>query len=181
MSKVLRVIGKCLKYALITLLGLIVVVNVYMAIAQQATGKQPTLFGLSYLAVTTGSMTPEIPVGAMVITKEQNSYKEEDIITFRQETSSVYVTHRIRRFDEAGMMVTKGDANNTEDKGSVPVERVLGKVVLIVPFIGDAISFIKSPAGIMILGVVILAIFFLPGSSSKKKKDSGDGDDDGDE
>ena len=43
------------------------------------------ILGYNYKTVLTGSMEPAIPVGSIVITKEQSSYEMEDIISFQEE------------------------------------------------------------------------------------------------
>jgi len=56
---------------------------------------------------------------------------------------------------------TKGDFNNAQDFQPVPNERILGKVVLVVPGLGQAILFLRTPAGmtaILLLGLLLLLV-----------------------
>jgi signal peptidase I len=105
-----------------------------------------------------GSMTPQIPIGAMVVTHEVDAtaIRAGDVITFRVGTGNV-VTHRVTQVtgDSQLAFETKGDANDTEDAVPVPADAVLGRVELDVPTLGFVVNALASTAGM----VVILGIF----------------------
>lgn len=108
--------------------------------------------------VLSGSMEPTIPTGAVVITRAQEAYSPGEIITFRSsERASVPTTHRIVELAKTGgevAYVTRGDANDTNDFTSTPHSRVLGRVVLYIPFIGYVLDFVKRPIGfLLVLGI----------------------------
>src|SRR4051812_49881980 len=50
--------------------------------------------------------------------------------------SSGYYLHRVVRYDEAGKIVTRGDANPSEDWPAVDAPRVAGQLRLVVPAVG---------------------------------------------
>ena len=78
------------------------------------------------------------------------------------------VTHRIVSITDSEV-ITRGDANNTEDSPITP-QQLKGKVVLAIPFVGYAINAIKTPIGT--LCVIALAIFLLERSfRAEKQKD----------
>lgn len=110
--------------------------------------EHPTIFGYSTAVVTSGSMEPALSVDDLILNRMQVSYEKDDIITFQNSDS--LTTHRIISVTDEGY-VTQGDANNTADLDIVPPDTVVGRVVWIIPHIGSAISFLKTPLGMVIL------------------------------
>lgn len=100
----------------------------------------PPLLGIRLYAVTSGSMEPEIPVGAAVyavpVKKEQ--LKEGDVITFSMGTEGVSATHRIIRVLKEGGFETRGDANEEPDPKPVTYEQIRGRVCWVIPYLGYA-------------------------------------------
>ena len=86
------------------------------------------IYGFSVAVVSSGSMTPELRVGDVIIMKEFESYDVGDIVTFNSNNECL-VTHRIieRNGDN---FITKGDSNNTKDADIVAKENIEGKVIL---------------------------------------------------
>ena len=76
------------------------------------------------------------------------------------------VTHRIVSI-AGSEVITKGDANNTEDR-PIALESLKGKVVFAIPLVGFAINAIKTPIGT--LCVIALAVLFLERSFSVEKQ-----------
>jgi signal peptidase len=56
--------------------------------------------------------------------------------------------------------VTKGDANNVADSGTVPASRVIGVVGLAIPFLGRLLVFSQSKQGLLTL-IIIPALVIL--------------------
>ena len=110
------------------------------------------ILGYNYKTVLTGSMEPAIPVGSIVITKEQSSYEIEDIISFQEE--GAIITHRIISIDRE-RYITKGDANNVADTEEVQQKQILGKVILTIPLLGYLVMWLMSPFGIISLFIII--------------------------
>ncbi len=77
--------------------------------------------------IQSGSMLPVLQVGEIILLVKENNYEKEDIITYQVE-NSYFITHRIIQTTEEGY-ITKGDANNTEDKAIVKQEQIQGKVI----------------------------------------------------
>lgn len=111
-----------------------------------------SILGYNYKTVLTGSMEPAIPVGSIVITKEQSSYEIEDIISFQEE--GAIITHRIITIDRE-RYITKGDANNVADTEEVQQKQILGKVILTIPLLGYLVMWLMSPFGIISLFIII--------------------------
>ena len=97
----------------------------------------PRLMGLKTYKVLSGSMEPEYHVGSVVYVEKSSIDDIEvgDVITFYINDNTV--THRVVDKDnDTESFHTKGDANETEDGGSVAYDKVVGKVVLNVPYLG---------------------------------------------
>lgn len=91
------------------------------------------------VAIATGSMEPQISVGDMVLISklDTGALQAGDVIQFRK--GSHTVVHRIVEViqeDGALSYVTKGDANNANDAGTVSAGEVVGKVIATVPGAG---------------------------------------------
>lgn len=83
--------------------------------------------------VATGSMTPTIGVGNVVVVQPQAEYRKGDIITFITHDGKT-ITHRIAEVKPEGY-VTKGDANNHTDvlNPDFTKSHTIGKVVVHFP------------------------------------------------
>ncbi|PJA21357.1 signal peptidase I [Candidatus Beckwithbacteria bacterium CG_4_10_14_0_2_um_filter_47_25] len=107
--------------------------------------------GWKLFTVQSGSMQPAISVGSLVLVKPAGEYAVDEVITFK--TGPAPTTHRINRI-EAGVIITKGDANDTPDSEPVRPENIIGKVVLSLPYAGYPVTFAKSKEGFLLLIVI---------------------------
>lgn len=127
----------------------------------------PVLLGYKSMAVISGSMEPEIPVGSVVIVKDTKpeALKKGDIITYKIGGDTM-VTHRINNVDKTNNeVITKGDANDSADVSPVKYEDIVGKMAVHIPLLGYISIYIRTPLGLAgICGVVIILILlnFLP-------------------
>lgn len=122
-------------FTVLVLLAVAILVTVgYNAKRGRATG----IFGYSFMAVQTGSMTPEYPVGCVIVAKrcELSQLKVGDVISFYSSDPAIngrVVTHRIAEVTKSNdgkiAFVTKGDANVITDKYNALGENVIGKVI----------------------------------------------------
>ena len=85
------------------------------------------IFGIGILKVESGSMEPEISIGDIIIIKECEQYKINDIITYKVDNQYL-VTHRIVE-GNGNSFVTKGDNNNAIDNKKIAKESIEGKVI----------------------------------------------------
>lgn len=119
-----------------------------------------TPVGVRVFSVLSGSMEPTIPTASLVITKSQNDYAENDVVTVRSErTAKETVTHRIvkvEKDEETGKVnyQLKGDANKQADGELVDKNRVVGKVIGHIPFAGRLVSFAQTQMGFIFLIVI---------------------------
>lgn len=110
--------------------------------------------------VQSGSMEPSIMTGDIIAIMPQPQYVKSDVITFHGAEDRI-ITHRItetKQTAETTTFITKGDANRETDTEIVPLERIIGKVVLVIPKLGYFVTFGKSFYGIILLVVVPTAI-----------------------
>lgn len=113
--------------------GIILAVLVLIAAALLV----PNLLGYKSLAVLSGSMEPEIPVGSIVYAKgvDAGELAVGDVITYRLNGDTL-VTHRIEEIDpESQEIITKGDANENSDGAPVSFSSIVGRVAFHLPFL----------------------------------------------
>ena len=98
-------------------------------------------FRYSLLAIASGSMSPVIDKGDVVLIEKINNYNKDlkigNIIAYKY--SGVVVVHRIVNIiDDDGKkyIYTKGDANNGEDSWVVSEDMIVGKVNFNIPYVG---------------------------------------------
>lgn len=137
------------------------------------------LAGVQFRAVISGSMEPEIPVGAMVVgvpTSFENIREGDDVI-FKLSDGKTVVTHRVIAKDaEKKVVVTQGIANNTAD-GEIAADNILGVVRFHANYIGYPSIWLaesvmaKVIAGI-VLGAAILIVLVIgtPGKDKRKAR-----------
>ncbi len=164
-KQILKTTLRILSITLDVILVLIIVINLYNIAAEKLFGvRNPTFLGITSAVVDTGSMKGDNPDsfdgGTYIVTFKKGSYEIGDIITF-DTGGRVPVTHRIVGIDDEGY-ITQGDANNTPDDWRVPDEAVVGKVILIIHGGGTVIEYLRSPAGLTALAIVLVLIFALP-------------------
>lgn len=102
--------------------------------------------------VQSGSMSPALKTGDVVIIKPVSLYKVNDIITFNSQQNFT-VTHRITQVNN-NSFITKGDANPVVDQNTLHNSDILGKVFFTIPKIGYFIMFVKSLPGLIILIII---------------------------
>lgn len=117
----------------------------------------PKVFGYSFINILSGSMEPTISAGDLVICKEQDSYNVNDPVLFEEQ--GFLVLHRIVDIDEDGDFITKGDANNANDKAEIQPENVYGKMTGVLHGWGSTLSYLSSRMGAFWTILVSLFIY----------------------
>ena len=127
------------------------------------------LNGVRISTITTNSISPVITPGSIVISAPHQKYSKNDLVTYKEvnvKTGFVTgkaITHRIIdevNFEDGSFFVTKGDSNSQPDPGRGTKSDILGKVVLIIPFLGYFDAAIKSFPGFLIF-IAIPAIYLI--------------------
>jgi len=126
------------------------------------------LFNIKPYVVLSGSMEPNIQTGSLVFVDHSAKYdeiRENDIIAFK--LNDTMVTHRVVEVTSQGL-ITKGDANSTNDGGYVTVENFIGKNIFTIPKLGYLVRVIQSRNGtiIFIAGIVLMFVLSFIGDKN---------------
>jgi signal peptidase I len=132
----------------------------------------PLALGARSMVVRSGSMTPAIRTGDVVVVRPiaPGEAKVGDIVTFQDpDGSGRLLVHRVRaivRHRNHDSFTTQGDANTTREHWNVPVDGTIGTVAYRVPLLGFAVSWISAPVGrvgLIIAPALLLAASLLLG------------------
>jgi len=110
-------------------------------------------------------MSPSINKGDLVIALKQSEYKIDDIISFKSKNE--IVTHRLVAKD-SGQFATKGDANESLDFGLFLKKDILGKIVIIVPFLDFLFICLQSKYFLYFLLIFIIYLLLEKFKNVKK-------------
>ena len=130
----------------------------------------PHLFGGTSMVVRSGSMTPAIRTGDVVVVQPVAPTSAEigDIVTFKDpDGSGRLLVHRVRAISRQGHyveVITQGDANTVQESWKVAADGTIGTVLYRVPLLGFATNWINSDLGrigLLIVPGLLLAISLL--------------------
>lgn len=127
----------------------------------------PRVTGAELRTVTTGSMSPALRPGTLVVVfpVAPSRIRPGDVVMFRQpDQPERIVTHRVLTVAN-GVIVTKGDANGAPDPWRVRSADVIGKVAVAIPRVGPVVEAARSPVGFALL-VVVPAVVVLMNEAS---------------
>ena len=166
--KIIKLSLRALKVIFIGVLVLALLFNV-IGIFKRLALKDPLplVMGFGNAVIISGSMEPVIRIGDMVIVQKQSDYAVGDVVAYRSKTP---ITHRIVEKTPDGY-ITQGDANNASDP-EIEKNLVIGKVVRIVPNVGNVIFFFQEPLGMLLLILVLFAMVEAPGLFRKLRGNS---------
>lgn len=147
-KEILTIIGNLL-LAVLILVGIVVGVSML-----------PIENNYKMLSVKSGSMASAIPLGSIVVIKPANNYEVGDAITFptvNAKKGNDFTTHRIESIenkDDSIFYKTKGDANQSADSDRINKEDVIGKVYIVIPWVGYLLGYIKTLPGLVLIIVI---------------------------
>ena len=151
---------------LCVIFGFVIICNLTLIIKGVVNPDEPpSIFGRRPIVVLSGSMSSDLEghleVGDMIFVKdiEFSELKKGDVVTFKD--GGAYTTHRVMGWNEDGSIITKGDANNTEDHRRLVEESLVGVVTGRVPFIGNVALFLQKPLGMFLVVGLPLAAFIV--------------------
>jgi len=163
-NKILKVITNIIINLIIFTLGIIAIIAIWTSIQLNVQNKEyVNIFGYSIFSTETGSMSPKIEKGDVVIVKIGEHVQENDIITYKNNNS--FITHRIIEIDGESI-IAKGDNNNTKDE-PITKEAIVGKVTFIINNV-EIWKKVFSDISV-IIPVVITVILFVILVSYKEK------------
>lgn len=116
-KKALKITGRILGGVLIAFEVLLII----FLVVSKAQGGPPTLFGHQMYFIRSGSMSPYLEIGDVIIAKEYDggelsAGKDGDVVTYYGEVKgeAALITHRVVAVD-GDTVITRGDDNNTDD------------------------------------------------------------------
>ncbi len=159
-----KVIGLFFDFLLIVI-SIIIIIGMYY-IFQVGIQKKSyaNMFGYTFFEVATGSMSPTIETGDLVVAKLTKDVSEDEIIVYKENKD--FITHRLIKIED-DMLITKGDNNNCKDCPITP-EQVMGKVVFTIPKVRNIKKVLLSPP-ILILAFSIIILLIISFFISKDK------------
>ena len=150
-----------LTIVLTVLLSLLLLFNVITYVKQSNGEICPTVLGLGIAVVETGSMEPNISVDDLVVFVHKKEYHVREVVVYEGDSSKP-ITHRIissRVDEETGetLFVTQGDANTGKDP-EFSQDQIGGKVVMVIPGVGEFKKWLQSPFGffVLMMGAILL-------------------------
>ena len=168
-TKKINMLG-CILNILIMVVVVITIIGLYyMAQVKILNKDYANIFGYTFFEVATGSMANTINIGDIVVVKVNEAFKENDIIVYKEENS--FITHIVIKID-GQYLITRGDANNSEDK-PIKSDQILGKVIYIIPKIGIWRRVLASPEilGMIIISIILLGVVLMLTSKTEKEKE----------
>ncbi len=152
LNNFLRILKQVTKYICYAILLLLIVLAVYTFVVTDVLKKDyVNVFGYTYFQTASGSMSGKIEINDIIIVKITKDVKTNDIISYINEDNDI-ITHRLIK-KSGNQLITKGDANGTEDE-PITKKQVLGKVIHIIsPRV--IIEFI-AVCLILIIGIALL-------------------------
>lgn len=167
----LHIFTKILSWALFVILLIIAAFLLYYYVATKVyaakgPGYEPNF---SIYTIISGSMKETIQVYDTVVNVKVNNPKDievGDVITFISSgimTSGMTTTHRVIAITEEDGEVcfqTQGDANPVPDQSCAKYSNIIGKVVLVIPQLGQIQFFLASKAG-WLLCILIPALYII--------------------
>ena len=167
--KVIKKIGTIVINFLMAIVTIIVLFLMYRFIMVKFYHKNyVTTFGYSMFEIATGSMEPTLNVYDFILVKNDKNLNVNDIITYKEDNS--FITHRIISID-GDNLITKGDANNSEDK-IIKKDKVIGKVVKVIPKLGIIKNIIVTPkimiSFLIFIFLLNLSLSYKPNKEEKK-------------
>ena len=138
----------------------------------------PKLLGYESYGITSGSMAPAINTGTLVFARatEPETLKTGDVIVYSTYGEGDFVTHRVQENDiDYRMLITKGDANATEDLSPISYDSVIGKVEFHIPLLGYIAPWLSTGSGKTAAGTFLACSLLLSAAGtamteSKKNK-----------
>ena len=157
LAKILKIVVDIIVYFLIAVVGLYLILSLYSKYI-----KKDEIFSIGkyyIFQIITGSMEYELRIGDYIIIEKSDKYEVGDIVTYKED--DYYITHRINKIDESGI-ITKGDANSSLDK-PISENKIVGKYL----FKAKILTFLMRYKVLIIS--IIIAIIILESAFSNKK------------
>ncbi|CAM2931565.1 signal peptidase I [Prescottella defluvii] len=145
------------------------------------------VFGIKPLIFRSGSMSPDIPTGALALsrTTPAGDLAIGDVVSVFNDQGT-RITHRVHEIVSqdggSAVLILKGDANEHADLMPYTVAEA-DRMFASVPVLGYVVSWLSSPVAIFLGGVLaggLLVLAFGPVAQAQRKFDDSDSDSDSD-
>lgn len=163
MKKIRKLFGITLFVILFLYCSIVIVQKVFWK------DKTPSIFGVKNFIVLSGSMSPTIETGDIVLVKENLDIKKKDIVAFK--VDGAIVTHRVVDIIEKDNKVyyqTKGDANKTPDFDLIKYEDIEGRYIFKIGAVGKIVLFLHTGYG-MAFFLISFVIYLILGYFTDSK------------
>ena len=153
--------------ALVTLLLVCTIFLCFTVVMQVLSRGYASIGGYSLFRVVTGSMEPEIPTGALIVSApvDIEAVQVNDVVCFRSKSPDMLgqsITHRVIDIipDKSGniQLQTKGDANVAADGYYVTADNLIGRVT----WCSGSESFLSSFVAFFSTKISFMALIALP-------------------
>lgn len=169
-KNILKNILKLLYYIVIVFVGLIAIFLIIYIISSQIHSKDENYKPrISLYTIVSPSMTPVIKVYDVVLNIKVNNPKDikvGDIITYISSSPTsegMTITHRVidieKLPDGTYEYLTQGDNNSEPDNNYIDFDSIIGKEILIIPFVGRLQFLIANQKGWLFLLLIPVAIY----------------------
>lgn len=157
-----------LREAVLWLVAAMGVASIGLFVVCTAAGVRPEI-------VVSGSMEPTLPTGSLVLAQPvpADQLAVGDVVSVERPEGRGLVTHRVVSVTDAAHghreLTLKGDANATADPVTYTVAEA-GRVVWSMPLVGAWLSMLKTPAGLGILAVALVALLLFAVRGSRRRQ-----------
>ena len=152
-----------------TVLLIVLIILVIFIFYTRATGGVPELFGYQIYRVQTGSMSPTLEIGDVILSRriEPSDIHKGDIITYRGtegEMKDKLITHEVISEPVLGSggdytIHTQGTVKGALPDPAIDGDQVMGKYISTLKVLNHLYSFFLSPYGLIVFILVIVGLF----------------------
>lgn len=136
------------------------------------------VFGIEhpFMVVVSNSMYPTLKINDLIIVKEvdPSTLTVGDIIVFRSPLNPddriVHRIYEIINYDPPAFR-TKGDNNKYPDRWIVTDSMVIGKVIMVLPYIGIIPRILQPPINYILIILIVIIIFIIEVQKEVKKNE----------
>ena len=126
-----------------------------------------------FMIVHGQSMLPTILPGSFIIIQQEPPYEVDDVVAYKmvhERVGLIVVQMIIEYYPISRDFILQGNYNDKQDTGTYSQEDIIGEVKFVVPFFGDALSFMRNPAILVVL-IGISVVWQMQQGKKKKRKE----------
>lgn len=158
---------KIIKTIILILLIILFIINLIFSFEENT-----HIWGIYMFNIVSESMEPTFYKDDLVVVEkcQINELNKGDIITFKQDGRTI--SHRIlgiTKEKDGVKFITKGDNNEVQDKETVDINNVYGKVLFSIAKIGSAVHYIQNARGFINVFIFIIIVYILVSIKDTKK------------